>query len=154
MACPGVGRSVCTVTGMTSVVRIRPEDKLSCGDYDLDAFVVELDDDTLDFRFELGRGLGIYWALPAADGDRLRLAHVDGAAYEVEEPSLVADPFLFDFPRKEWRGELGRLEDGSTVLAVIVDASAAPPRYRCEVVRRTAQGEELTRTFAWEGKTP
>lgn len=137
---------------MVSVVRVQShgEHKPRCGDYDLDAFVVELDGDTLDFRFELGRGLGIYWALPAARGDRLRLFHVDGAAYSVDEPVLYADPFAFDFPHREWRGELGQLHDGSTVLAVAIEVTAEPARYRCEVVRRLATGAEETQTFAWE----
>ena len=97
---------------VVSVVSIRPEggSRLRCGDYDLDAVVVELDGGTLDFRFELGQGLGIFWALPAGEGDRLRLAHVDGAAYTVDEPTLCADPFQFDLPATTWAGELGQRE--------------------------------------------
>lgn len=139
---------------MVSTVSIRPRGgrRLRCGDYDLDALVVELDAGTLDFRFELGQGLGIFWALPAAPGDRLRLLHVDGAAYTVDEPTLCADPFVFDLPRSEWRGELGRLADGSTVIAVAVEAGADPAHYRCEVIRRLASGQEETRTWAWQPK--
>jgi hypothetical protein len=54
------------------VARVRPERKIDLGGYDLDAIVIEYDDDAdmfefryaYDFRFELGQGLGIYWALP------------------------------------------------------------------------------------------
>lgn len=136
---------------MVSAVSIRPEgsSRLRCGDYDLDAVVVELDGGTLDFRFELGQGLGIFWALPAGEGDRLRLAHVDGAAYTVDEPTLCADPFLFHLPATTWRGELGQLGDGSTVIAVTVEARIEPASYRCEVVRRLASGQEDVRVFAW-----
>ncbi len=131
------------------MVRLAPPSKLACGTCDLDAFVIELDDDSLDFRFELGAGLSILWALPAALGDRLRLIHVDGAAYWVDEPSVWEDPFVFDLPRTEWGGELGTLHDGSTVLAVSIAATATPASYRCEVVRRLATGEVEQRTFAW-----
>lgn len=139
---------------MVSVVRLTPPTKLSCGGYDLDAFVVELDDGTLDVRFELGRGISIYWALPAAPGDRLRRFHVDGAAYTVAEPELEADPFVFDLAWLAWRGELGVLGDGRTVTGVGVTASAgtgATPTasYRVEVTLRDATGTSETRTFAW-----
>jgi uncharacterized protein (TIGR02996 family) len=134
---------------MLSVVRLAPPSKLRCGDYDLDAFVVELDGESLDFRFVLGSGLGIYWAIPAVRDDRLRLFHVDGAAYTVDEPELEADPFVFDLPRTEWTGELGALADGSAVTAVAIEVSKEPAGYRCEVVRRTPDGAEQTRTFAW-----
>src|SRR4029453_4496862 len=45
---------------------LRPERKIEVCGYDLDAVAVEYDDDEgkFDFRFELGQGLGIYWALP------------------------------------------------------------------------------------------
>lgn len=137
-----------------SAVSIRPEggSRLRCGDYDLDAVVVELDGGTLDFRFELGQGLGIFWALPAGEGDRLRLAHVDGAAYTVDEPTLCADPFLFHLPATTWRGELGQLGDGSTVIAVTVEAHVEPASYRCEVLRRLASGQEEVRVFAWSSR--
>src|SRR3990167_3611373 len=102
---------------MVSVVRLAPPTKLTCGGYDLDAFVVELDDGTLDIRFELGSGLGIYWALPAGPGDRLRLPPGDGAGNGREEPILEADPFVFDLAWLAWRGELGVLGDGATVTA-------------------------------------
>ena len=63
--------------------RLRPPTpRPTLGDYHLDAVAVEYDDDEgrFDFRFELGQGLGIYWALPIERNGRLRLAHVDGAA--------------------------------------------------------------------------
>ncbi|HNN92033.1 MAG TPA: hypothetical protein PKI03_07185 [Pseudomonadota bacterium] len=41
---------------------------------------------------------------------RLRLVHVDGAAYTVDEPTLCADPFQFDLPATTWAGELGQRE--------------------------------------------
>jgi hypothetical protein len=132
-----------------SVVRLDPPKKMGCGDYDLDAFIVELDGKTLDFRFELGRGVGIFSAVPAATGDRLRLFHVDGAAYTVDEPELYEDPFVFDLPLTAWHGELGVLGDRSVVIAVTIEVSANPPRYRCEVTRRTVGGETQTQTCAW-----
>lgn len=134
---------------MLSVVRLMPPARLHCGDYDLDRLIVELDDDDLDFRLELGMGLAIYWALPAAPGDRLRLAMVDGAAFHVDEPVLEADPFVFDLARTSWSGELGQLHDGSTVVRVTIEATAKPAAYRCEVVRRSAASELHTHQFAW-----
>src|SRR5687767_1396315 len=87
----------------TRAHRFRPPIPVSLGGYELDAFVVEEDDDAqLDFRFELGRGLGIFWALPAGRHDRLRLLHVDGAAYTVDEPVLIQDPWVCELPRLEW----------------------------------------------------
>ena len=139
---------------MVSVVRLAPPTKLTCGGHDLDAFVVELADGTLDFRLELGLGLGIYWALPAAPGDRLRRFHVDGAAYTVDEPTLEADPFVFDLAWLAWRGELGVLGDGRTVTAVTVTASAGAgyldaASYRVEITLRATTRTSETRTFAW-----
>lgn len=134
---------------MLSVVRISPRPHLKCGEYDLDAFAVELNDEDLDFRFELGRGYMIYWALPAAHGDRLRLALVDCAVMEIDEPTIEADPFVFDFPRIEWSGELGTLHDGSMVTRVVVEVSVEPPTYRCEVNLRSATGETQTKLFSW-----
>jgi len=120
------------------VVRMRLPAGVDRGEYDLDAFVIEqVDDGAIDFRFELGRGLGIYWALPAARGDRLRLFEVDGAAYTVDEPVLTKDPFVFDFPRRAWTGELGAIHDGP-VTAVAIEV--AGDTYRCEV---TVGGREL-----------
>lgn len=135
--------------GMLSVVRLVPSARPQCGDYALDRLVVELDGGDLAFRLELGLGLAIYWALPAAPGDRLRLVMVDGAAFHVDEPVLEADPFVFDLARTSWSGELGQLHDGSTVVRVAFEATAKPASYRCEVVRRSAALELHTQQFAW-----
>src|SRR5690606_1657593 len=72
----------------TRAIRLKPRQPTTLGDYALDHVTVELGEDETqrDFRLELGLDLGIYWALPAARHDRLRLAHVDGAAYHVDEP--------------------------------------------------------------------
>ena len=72
---------------MIQTVRLTPAQRMHVDGYDLDALAIEYDAEarSLDFRLELGKGLGIYWAVPAAEGDRLRLWHVDGAAYTVDE---------------------------------------------------------------------
>lgn len=61
---------------------------------------------------------------------------------------------MFDLTWLAWRGELGELDDGRTVTAVTVTASAGsglldPASYRCEVTLRAATGTSETRTFAW-----
>ena len=129
----------------------RPERKLVLGDYDLDAFAVEYYDDTgqFDFRFELGSGLGIYWALPIERNGRLRLLHVDGAAYTVDEPELIEDPWICDLPRTEWRGDLKTFRDGTQLLGVAIEAKAEPARYRCEIVVRDKAGKERSERFEW-----
>lgn len=137
-----------------SVIRIEPRPRPSCAGYALDAIVVELDRNTLDVRLELGSGLGIYWAVPAGPGDRLRLFHVDGAAYDLDEPDLIDDPFVFDLPRTGDQGELGQLHDGTTVIALHVEASAEPARYQFDVVVRDATGAERARRFAWRAPPP
>ena len=138
---------------MIRAVHLRPPSPVSCGDYDLDAVAIEIDDDGsgLDFRLELGLGLGIYWALPAARGGRLRLAHVDGAAYTLDEPELVADPFIADLPLQTWQGDLATFGDGSTLTLVAVEATASPGWYRCIVRRRTAGGKDAETVFEWRG---
>ena len=126
---------------MIRVVRVVPPPGTRCGAYDLDAFVVEqVDAGAIDFRFELGRGLGIFWALPAARGDRLRLFEVDGAAYTVDEPVLHEDPFVFELSRLAWSGELGTLDGGAMVAAISIESTAAPEAYRCEITLRAADG--------------
>jgi hypothetical protein len=125
------------------VVRVKPPAGTRCGGYDLDAFVIEqVDDHAIDFRFELGNGLGIYWALPANAGDRLRLFEVDGAAYTVDEPVLHADPFVFDLPRLAWIGELGTLHGGVLVTAIAIEVAASPATYRCEITLRDSPTEQ------------
>lgn len=78
-----------------------------------------------DFRFELGQGLGIFWALPAGQGDRLRLLHVDGAAYTVDEPELYADPFVAELPRMTFES------NGQPIKSVSIELHADPPSYSC-----------------------
>ena len=108
----------------------KPPTRRSAGSYDLDAFVLEHDaQGALDFRFELGSGLGIYWALPAAPNDRLRLLHVDGAAYAVDEPELIDDPWGCDFPELRWGGLNAPLSSGRTLLSVCIEVT--PHSYRC-----------------------
>lgn len=105
------------------------QNKPQVGGYDLDAFVIEEDEHgDFDFRFELGRGLGIYWALPAGLGERLRLLHVDGAAYTVDEPELFADPFVADFARMTFES------DGKPIKSVSIELHANPPSYSCVLV--------------------
>ena len=131
--------------------RLRPEKKPELGEYDLDAIAVEYYEDTggFDFRFELGAGLGIYWALPIGRNGRLRLFHVDGAAYTVDEPELIADPWISDLPRTEWRGELKTFRDGTQLLGVSVEARSAPAWYRCRIVVRDKARNERTESFEW-----
>lgn len=139
------------------VARVRPERKIDLGGYDLDAIAVEYDDDAdmfefryaYDFRFELGQGLDIYWALPIERNGRLRLAHVDGAAYTLEEPVLIADPWICDLPRLEWRGELKTFDGGIQLVAVAVEAKSKPAWYRCELVVRGSEGKEDLIRFEW-----
>lgn len=136
---------------MTQVARVRPERKIDLGGYDLDAIAIEYYDDprAFDFRFELGSGLGIFWALPIERNGRLRLAHVDGAAYTLEEPVLIADPWICDLPLLEWRGELKTFDDGTKFVAVTVEARAKPASYRCVIDVRGADGSEGRVTFEW-----
>lgn len=101
---------------------------MKVGEYDVDAFVLEVDDDgSFDFRLELGSGLAIFWALPAAPGDRLRLVLVEHAAMHVDEPDLREDPFVADFPRTTWQGS-------GDVEHVTLELNHTPPRYQCVVM--------------------
>ena len=133
------------------VARVRPERKIDLGGYDLDAVAIEYyeDENAFDFRFELGSGLGIYWALPIERNGRLRLAHVDGAAYTLDEPVLIADPWICDLPRLQWRGDLKTFDDGRTLVAVAVEATAEPASYRCVIEVRGADGSESREAFEW-----
>ena len=128
-----------------TTVRLQPAgDKLVDDGYDLDAVALEFDTDgaLLDLRFELGRGFDIYYAVPVAPGRRLRLFHVDSAVYELEDVTLVRDPYELEVEMLEWRGELGRVGvDGErTVEYVRLEASASPASYRCEVTVRDRDG--------------
>ena len=93
----------------------------------------------------------IYWALPAARDDRLRLILVDSAVAEVGDPSVIQDPFVFDLPVATWVGELATLANGSTITSVIVEVTRTPPAYRCEVAIRAASGGTERTRFAWSG---
>jgi hypothetical protein len=138
---------------MVQAVHLRPERKVELCGYDLDALAVEYDDDTgqFDWRFELGQDLGIYWALPIERNGRLRLAHVDGAAYTVDEPELVADPWICDLERLEWSGDLKTFGDGLKLVAAAVEAASTPAWYRCSIVIRDKDGKESGETFEWRG---
>lgn len=142
-----------TAAGKETVqaAHLRPDRRIELCGYDLDAVAVEYYEEgrSLDFRFELGSGLGIYWALPIERNGRLRLAHVDGAAYTLEEPILVADPWICDVPRLDWRGDLKTFEDGTKLVAVAVEARAQPAWYRCVIDVRGADGSENRETFEW-----
>ena len=142
------------------VARVRPEQKIDLGGYDLDAIAIEYDDDAhmfefrnaYDFRCELGSGLGIFWALPIERNGRLRLAHVDGAAYTLDEPILIADPWIYDLPRLEWRGELKTFDDGTQLVAVAVEARSQPAWYRCELVVHSERGTQELICFEWRAE--
>lgn len=132
------------------------KEKPAVGEYDLDAFAVEYDDETgaLDFRFHLGQGLAIFWALPAGKNDRLRLPLVDGAAFTVDEPVLYADPFVADLPRLEWSGLSLPVGLERRLRKVAVELSSAPPRYRCELTVSADGGPDEVVVFAWAGASP
>lgn len=133
-----------------------PPAKLEVGGYELDAVALEYDDATgaLDFRLVLGGGLCIYWALPAAKGDRLRLALVDGAAFTVDEPVLTADPFVGDLPRLAWDGEGRALGPGRRLQTLAVELTATPPGYRCEVNVAVDGAPDEVVVFTWAGPNP
>jgi len=136
----------------TKVFRLdAPKEWSQLGEYTIDAIAIEYEEDGtgIDFRFELGKGLGIFWALPAPGGDRLRLLHVDGAAYTVDEPELYEDPCVYPFPKHVWTGELARVADGSTFVRVELETSVDPPSYRCAVALRAANGDERVTILAW-----
>lgn len=133
------------------VVRLKPPRRVVLGEYDLDAFAIEYarGHAHLDFRFELGAGLGIFWAVPAGRGGRLRLWHVDGAAYDVDEPWLIADPWVGGAERITWNGDLASLGDGRTLVHVDVECMVVPAAYRCQIGIRGADGKVEVFTFAW-----
>ncbi|MEW6432168.1 MAG: hypothetical protein AB1730_11735 [Myxococcota bacterium] len=115
---------------------------------------MEYDDETgaLDFRFELGQGLAIFWATTAGRNDRLRLALADGAAFTVEEPVLYADPA--DFPRLEWTGLSLPVGLERRLRRVAVEVSSAPPRHRRELTVSADGGPDEVVVFAWTGRYP
>lgn len=135
-------------------IRLKPPQPVSLQGYDLDAVAIEYEPSTgnFDFRLELGQGLNIYWALPAAPNDRLRLIHVDSAVMFVEEPSLVDDPFVGELQLR-FEGALATLKDESELLSVELTISTHPPAYTCGI---STQGgpKKLHRTvvLAWTGK--
>lgn len=138
-----------------TAIRLKPPRPMALGDHELDRVVVELGDDEteLDFRLELGAGLGIFWALPAGRHDRLRLMHVDGAAYHLDEPELIADPWTCDLSLA-FEGELGVLGNGRTLRAVRVEVTSSPPAYRCEFVTRRGDSDELVTSLTWRADDP
>ena len=117
-----------------STIHLRPANPTTVAGYDLDAVAIEHDEGghSCDFRLELGAGLGIYWAVPAGRNDRLRLFHVDGAAYHVDHPELVADPWSCDLDLC-WEGALGTFSDWTELLYVSLQMSADAAWYRCEI---------------------
>jgi hypothetical protein len=131
-------------------IRLKPPQPTEIGDYELDCVAIELgaDETELDFRLELGLHLGIYWALPAERHDRLRLAHVDGAAYDMPAPDLIADPWTSDLALA-WQGELGQLGNGRTLTAVRLELTSRPASYTCELVTRRGDAEELMTRLGW-----
>ncbi len=117
----------------TRTHRFKPPTKCNVGGYELDAFVVEENDETgeLDFRLELGRELFIYWALPAAKDDRLRLVLVDCAVAEVDT-GLVEDPFVGALPSTTFAGQV--------TATIELDGDGG---YRCQIVSRGRAPVEL-----------
>ncbi len=141
---------------MPATARCKPPRQVAVGDYALDGIEIELGEDETDltFRLLLGQGLGIYWALPASRNGRLRLAHVDGAAYHLPEPELVADPWCCDVPLLEWDGEIGQLGNGRTLIGIRFEAALQPAAYRCELVTRRGGNEALVTRFTWCADDP
>jgi hypothetical protein len=132
-------------------VHLEPPRGIRCLDYDLDAVVVEHHEDTgFAFRLQLGQSYFIYWALPAGPGDRMQLALVDCAVAHVDEPTLEADPFVFDLQRLSWDGLLAHIPGGA-IVRVTVEASASPASYRCEIAVRDEAGQIETTVLAWNG---
>lgn len=138
-----------------SSVRLVPEPRPEYGGYRLDAFVVELREtpEQLEFSFQLGQGLGIYRASAARQLEPLALWHVDGAAYTLPDPELVARPWRAEVPRLAWAGDLGRLGNGDVLVAVRTEVHPSPASYRVEWVTRAPDGRERTTVLAWR-ETP
>lgn len=133
-------------------VHLTPPPGIRCLDYALDLVVVEHHEETgFAFRLQLGDSFLIYWALPAGPGDRMRLALVDCAVAHIDEPTLEADPFVFDLQRLSWDGLLVRIPGGATIVGVAVEASASPASYRCEIAVRDEAGQTETTVLAWNG---
>ena len=109
-------------------VRLRPKPKPELGDYQLDAIAVEYYEDSgkFDFRFELGSGLGIYWALPVERNARLRLPRGRRSA-----------------------GELKTFRDGTKLLGVMLKARSEPAWYRCKIAVQDKDRKERTESFEW-----
>ena len=134
----------------TKWVQLTPPQRPPVGDYDLDHIGVRLGEDEteLDFRLELGQGVGFYWGEPAARNDRLRLWHVDGAAYYVPEHELIEDPWTCDLALTMY-GDLGRLGNGRTLVEIRITVTSTPPSYACEFVTRRAGVEEQVTRLSW-----
>ncbi|MBP9111450.1 MAG: hypothetical protein KBF88_01520 [Polyangiaceae bacterium] len=136
------------------VVRLKPRSPVVFGDYSLDAFAIEyaIGRSHLDFRFELGAGLGIFWAIPAARNGRLRLWNVDGAAYSPGEPTMMEDPWMGGSAHLTWEGDLAPLGDGRTLVSVDVDCAVLPAAYRCQIALRDQDGKVEVAVFAWRAR--
>lgn len=121
------------------------------GGYELDAFVVQFEPATgaFDFSFRLGASVATLAASPAAPNERLRLFLVNGP-FELEEPSLLDDPFCFALPRFEWKGELLRLPGNRRLVAVAFEAALEPARYRCELSVLGEAGHDELVVLSWQ----
>lgn len=133
------------------MTRLRFDPRPSIGDCVLDAAELHLGctASELDLRLQLGRGLSILRACASRPFEPLALWHVDGAAYALPEPELVESPWSGDLPQRSWKGELGTLGNGDTVVEVRVELFASPAGYRFDFVTRSASGELKTTTRAW-----
>lgn len=125
------------------IVRLRPPGRSACGEYELDAVSVRAAEDgfSTEVCLHLGRGTGIYEAAPAFPGGPMCLWLVDDAA-SVIDGGIVEEDFAFDLPRLEWKGELGALDEGRALVALAIESTVSPRRYRYELVSRTATGDE------------
>ena len=128
-----------------TAIRLKPPEAIVVlGRFDLDDVALEFDPAGVlhDCRFELGSGLDIYWAVPVKPCGRMRLLHVDNAAYEVEDVTIEVDPFEIDLAPLTWTGDLGKVGPGGcrTVVRASAEASTSPSGYRCDAEVRNGDG--------------
>jgi len=128
-----VQRIVAAFERAPATLRLRPAKPTTCGAYTLDALFVDQD---LDFRLELGAGTMIYWALPVARNDRLRLVLVDSAVMAVDA-ELIEDPFVCDL-ELSWRGDLACLAEGD-VTRVSIEITPRSYRFLLELGERVVE---------------
>lgn len=96
------------------------------GPYDLDDIAIEENEDgEFDFRFELGDGYRTMWALPTSGGGHLRLFHMGGMAYDIDEPELEDSFFFYDFGPMTFEGPVG------PIRSVTIEMTKTPPTYLC-----------------------